>query len=164
MAPEKTEAESGEWCRGLVDLAMQGNSPTSALGLLQDTRYMGPCVIVQSTPSPWTLWDGVLRSEVVGWEKGLEEWLFHGMNESVARPMERVLFERSRDIGLSYETYGDADGATRIRVAHPFDGAGGGNRADDDRNTHSSVSAVVSLGPLGISETLNAENDVITAL
>ena len=27
-----------------------------------------PCVVVQSTPSPWSLWDGVLRSEVVGWE------------------------------------------------------------------------------------------------
>ena len=78
--------------------------------------------------------------------------------------MERVLFERSRDIGLSYETYADADGATRIRVTHPFDDGAGGNRADDNRITYKGVSAVVGFEPLGISETLNAENDIITAL
>jgi hypothetical protein len=54
-----------------------------------------PVLAVQSTPSPWTLWDGVLRSEVIGWELGREQWLFGGQDESLGRPMERVLFERA---------------------------------------------------------------------
>ena len=53
---------------------------------------------VQSTPSPWTLWDGVVRSEVVGFanDAGLVQELFDGQHEGRGEPMERVLFLAAR--------------------------------------------------------------------
>ncbi len=50
-------------------------------------------VVVQSTPSPWSLGDGVLRSEVVGFDASLLDALLGGQDESRGRPAERALFE-----------------------------------------------------------------------
>ena len=85
-----------------------------------------PLLTLQSTPSPWTLWDGVVRSEVVGFAlssaatrdkvsqnrsgdegneansflaRGVGRWaeaVFAEQDEAVGRPMERVLFEGAR--------------------------------------------------------------------
>ena len=64
----------------------------------------GPRLVVQSAQSPWTLWDGVIRSEVIGWEIGLEDWLFGSQDEAVGRPMERILFERARSLKFTNGT------------------------------------------------------------
>ena len=61
-------------------------------------------MVVQSAQSPWTLWDGVIRSEVIGWEIGLEDWLFGSQDEAVGRPMERILFERARSLKFTNGT------------------------------------------------------------
>ena len=50
-------------------------------------------VVVQSTQSPWSLGDGVLRSEVVGFNGTLLDALLGGQDESRGRPAERALFE-----------------------------------------------------------------------
>ena len=54
--------------------------------------------VLQSTPSPWTLWDGVVRSEVVGFENRLEllDALFADQDETQGNPMERALFVAAR--------------------------------------------------------------------
>ena len=62
-----------------------------------------PILVTQSTPSVWTLRDGVLRSEVVGWQLGFEQWLFDGQDEATSRPMERILFERARILNETNE-------------------------------------------------------------
>lgn len=55
-------------------------------------------LVVQSSPSPWTMWDGVLRSEVVGFanDAAFVAGLFDGQDERAGRPMERVLFVAAR--------------------------------------------------------------------
>jgi hypothetical protein len=57
-------------------------------------------VAVQSTPSAWTLGDGVLRSEVVGFRNNatLLDLLLGGQDESRGRPAERALFEGVRRV------------------------------------------------------------------
>ena len=50
-------------------------------------------VVVQSTSSPWSLGDGVLRSEVIGFNATLLDSLLGGQDESRGRPAERALFE-----------------------------------------------------------------------
>lgn len=57
-------------------------------------------VVVQSTPSPWTMWDGVLRSEVVGFENdvALVHALFENQDEAAGLPMERKLFTGAREL------------------------------------------------------------------
>lgn len=57
-------------------------------------------LVVQSTPSPWTLWDGVLRSEVVAFrnDPNLVHRLFAGQDERIGVPMERTLFLAERDL------------------------------------------------------------------
>mmetsp|Transcript_18421 Transcript_18421/g.27741 ORF Transcript_18421/g.27741 Transcript_18421/m.27741 type:complete len:358 (+) Transcript_18421:27-1100(+) len=59
-----------------------------------------PDVVVQSTPSPWTLWDGVLRSEVVAFKNDpqLIHFLFANQDEAIGNPMERVLFNAVRQL------------------------------------------------------------------
>ena len=92
-------AGTGPTCSDLLGIAALNIQDTGPTDVRFDARGLsGPCVVVQSTPSPWSLWDGVLRSEVVGWQIGLEDWLFAGMDEAAGRPMERVLFERVRDL------------------------------------------------------------------
>ena len=53
-----------------------------------------PRVVVQSTPSPWSLEDGVLRSEVVAFQNdpSLVDLLFANQDEAIGLPMERSLF------------------------------------------------------------------------
>ena len=55
-------------------------------------------LVVQSTPSPWQMWDGVLRSEVVGFRNDAPfvDALFAGQDEEAGVPMERVLFTSAR--------------------------------------------------------------------
>ena len=50
-------------------------------------------IVVQSTQSPWSLGDGVLRSEVIGFNASLLDALLGGQDESRGRPAERALFE-----------------------------------------------------------------------
>eukprot|EP00520_Triparma_pacifica_P013556 CAMPEP_0118636136 /NCGR_PEP_ID=MMETSP0785-20121206/2452_1 /TAXON_ID=91992 /ORGANISM="Bolidomonas pacifica, Strain CCMP 1866" /LENGTH=188 /DNA_ID=CAMNT_0006527223 /DNA_START=55 /DNA_END=618 /DNA_ORIENTATION=- len=50
-------------------------------------------LIVQGTENWWNMHEndgGVVRSEVVGWKKGREEWIYEGQNEAIGVPMERV--------------------------------------------------------------------------
>ena len=54
---------------------------------------VGADIVVQSTPSPWSLGDGVLRSEVIGFNATLLDSLLGGQDESRGRPAERALFE-----------------------------------------------------------------------
>ena len=55
-------------------------------------------LVVQSTPSPWVMWDGVLRSEVVGFfnDARFAETLFEDQDEAAGLPMERQLFVAAR--------------------------------------------------------------------
>jgi len=55
-------------------------------------------LVVQSTPSPWVMWDGVLRSEVVGFanDKRFAEVIFEDQDEAAGLPMERQLFVAAR--------------------------------------------------------------------
>ena len=73
-------------------------------GLVEEIQRLGQQVevVVQSTASHWSMWEedgGVVRSEVVGFEKGLVDYLFDSQDEAVGLPMERVLLLRSREIG-----------------------------------------------------------------
>ena len=58
-------------------------------------------IVVQSTPSPWSLGDGVLRSEVVGFDASLLDALLGGQDESRGRPAERALFEGAQRLERS---------------------------------------------------------------
>ena len=58
-------------------------------------------VVVQSTQSPWSLGDGVLRSEVVGFDASLLDALLGGQDESRGRPAERALFEGAQRLERS---------------------------------------------------------------
>jgi len=58
-------------------------------------------LIVQGTENFWSMYEddgGVIRSEVVGWKKGMEGWLYEGQNEAIGVPMERVLALKARDL------------------------------------------------------------------
>ena len=61
-------------------------------------------VVVQSTPSPWSLGDGVLRSEVIGFDGTLLDALLGGQDESRGRPAERALFEGVQKLERSGRT------------------------------------------------------------
>ncbi len=61
-------------------------------------------VVVQSTPSPWSLGDGVLRSEVIGFNATLLDSLLGGQDESRGRPAERALFEGFQKLERSGRT------------------------------------------------------------
>jgi hypothetical protein len=103
-----------------------------------------PLVVTQSTPSPWTLYDGVTRTEVVGFHiKSMSSLgLFEGQDESVGRPMERVLFEKCRHLLLNNNSTCCCNGGSKI-IPLPV---------------------VASFAPLLIDPTRNAENDVNAVL
>ncbi|GMH73085.1 hypothetical protein TrLO_g12049 [Triparma laevis f. longispina] len=51
-------------------------------------------LVVQSTENFWNMHEndgGIIRSEVVGFDKGVAGWLFRGQNEALGLPMERIL-------------------------------------------------------------------------
>jgi hypothetical protein len=143
-----------------------------------------PLVVCQSTPSPWSLWDGVVRSEVVGfalvgwsrsmgrppnkdddecsldsssdgnkhlWKRDFAAWLFQGQNEALGRPMERILFERTRALNTS-----SFSSSSLLPSPSP------------PPPPHSSPRLpyvpVRTFAPLMIDSTRNAENDVATLL
>ena len=87
---------------------------------------------------------------------GLEDFLFNGMDEAVGRPMERVLFERTRELSAVAAAV-----AAAAAAASGHDGAGTvESGAGEDR-----VSEVVArFGALRVDETRNAENDVVKAI
>jgi len=114
----------------------------------------GPRLVVQSTPSPWTLFDGVLRSEVIGWQLGLENWLFEDQDERQGRPMERLLFERAREL---------------CPTSHwpPNNGGTSPGEEKEEQAGGGPLSSCSSLGffhKLVVDETRNAENDKVLVL
>ena len=78
-----------ERCRRIVKIT--GRYFVEGLDAVLDG--MDADVVVQSTQSPWSLGDGVLRSEVVGFDASLLDALLGGQDESRGRPAERALFE-----------------------------------------------------------------------
>ena len=64
----------------------------------------GVDLVLQSTPNFWSMWDdehgnsGIVRSEVVGFNKNLASWLFEGQNELIGQPMERVIKLKSLEL------------------------------------------------------------------
>ncbi|KAJ1454248.1 hypothetical protein M885DRAFT_522062 [Pelagophyceae sp. CCMP2097] len=68
----------------------------SAISSVPETAEL----VVQSTSSPWTLWDGVLRCEVVGFKNDFAalENIFGGQDESAGAPSERTLFVGARAV------------------------------------------------------------------
>ena len=89
---------------------------------------------------------------------GLEDFLFNGMDEAVGRPMERVLFERTREL-LAHA----AAVAAVAAAAAGHDGAGlagGGVGVGEGRGSE----VVARFGALRVDETRNAENDVVSAI
>ena len=67
--------------------------------VLKNLTPLKPQVVIQSTPSPWTLGSGVTRSEVVAFENNddLVDRLFAGQDETRHMPMERILFLALQD-------------------------------------------------------------------
>ncbi|GMH78656.1 hypothetical protein TL16_g07888 [Triparma laevis f. inornata] len=58
-------------------------------------------LVVQSTENFWNMHEndgGIIRSEVVGFDKGVAGWLFRGQNEALGLPMERILRLRVREL------------------------------------------------------------------
>lgn len=92
-------------------------------------------------------------TEVVGWQVGLEGWLFDGQDEASMRPMERVLFEKRRELRGELE---------RTLMVHE-QGWRGANAADKTE-TETVESAFAQFGALTIPQTRNAENDVVAVL
>jgi len=80
------------------------------LDIAENTDPKNTQLIVQSTPNFWSMWDdekgnsGIVRTEVVGFQKEIAEWLFQGQDESKGEPMERIVKIRSQEItqGLQY--------------------------------------------------------------
>ena len=63
--------------------------------------YRGVELVLQSTPNFWNMWEhdgGIVRSEVVGFDKRLVSFLFEGQNEEEGLPMERIIKIRSREL------------------------------------------------------------------
>lgn len=58
-------------------------------------------LVVQSTENFWNMHEndgGIIRSEVVGFDKGVAGWLFRGQNEALGLPIERILRLRVREL------------------------------------------------------------------
>ena len=52
-------------------------------------------LVVQSSPPPFTILGGIVRSEVVGWRRGLDESVFGGGDEESGWTMERLVRRRA---------------------------------------------------------------------
>ncbi|KAJ8609148.1 hypothetical protein CTAYLR_006078 [Chrysophaeum taylorii] len=67
---------------------------------IETLKLEGARVAVQSTPSPWVTWDGVLRSEVVAFANDpvLADDLFGNQDEAIGMPMERSIFVAVREL------------------------------------------------------------------
>ncbi|GMH76252.1 hypothetical protein TrST_g9498 [Triparma strigata] len=64
----------------------------------ESTKYK---LVVQSTENFWNMHEndgGIIRSEIVGFEKQAAGWLFRGQNEALGLPMERILRLRVREL------------------------------------------------------------------
>ena len=64
------------------------------------SRSASAQLVVQSTQNFWKMHEddgGVLRSEVVGFNKTLADWIFRAQNEAIGIPMERILALRVMD-------------------------------------------------------------------
>ena len=158
---EETAGEGEDGMRPEVRRQTSGLEAGQATRILTASKGL-PCVVVQSTPSPWDLWDGVMRSEVVGWERGMEDWLFGTQDESTGRPMERVLAERCMALGR-----GGPESPLHAPLAHdsaarnPPD-ADGNSTAGGESQLHSPF--VSHFSSLQIDPTRNAENDKVAFL
>ena len=66
----------------------------------------GAALVLQSTPSPWDLGDGVARSEVIGFRNDYDfvKKVLSDQDEAAGRPLERTLFLRAREAAASGET------------------------------------------------------------
>ena len=84
-------------CRRIVKIT--GRYFVEGLDAVLDT--VDADIVVQSTESPWSLGDGVLRSEVVGFDASLLDALLGGQDESRGRPAERALFEGAQRLERS---------------------------------------------------------------
>lgn len=86
-------------CRGIVKVTGRYFLHNFTSVLRNVTREDAQ-IVVQSTPSPWQMWDGVLRSEVVGFRNDFDvvQALFDNQNEAEGIPMERTLFVAVREM------------------------------------------------------------------